>query len=108
CGTLPTGQLFQAHPVDYTPACLLLENFVNNRRQSAAMANIDMEREFGARVREVRTQQHLSLDELAERSGVSRAALSKIERGERNTSLANAVRIAEAFDLPLAHLLDAR
>lgn len=73
-----------------------------------AMTHVDMEREFGERVRHLRAQRHLSLAELAERSGISRAALSKIERGERNTSLANAVRIAEAFELPLARLLEAR
>lgn len=65
-----------------------------------------MEKDFGERVRHTRTEQRLSLEQLAERSGVSRAALSKIERGERNTSLGNAVRIAEALDTPLAQLLD--
>lgn len=65
-----------------------------------------MEKEFGERARRMRTERHLSLDELAERSGVSRAALSKIERGERNTSLGNAVRIAAALNVPLAQLLE--
>src|SRR5262245_57390503 len=67
---------------------------------------LHMEREFGERVRRIRLEQRLSLDELAERSGVSRAALSKIERGERHTRLGNAVRIAEALGIPLARLLE--
>lgn len=66
-----------------------------------------MKREFGERVRDTRLELQLSLDALAQRSGVSRAALSKIERGERTTSLGNAVRIAEALDTPLAQLLEA-
>lgn len=66
-----------------------------------------MEKEFGERVRSLRVQQRWSLEELAERSGVSRAALSKIERGERNTRLSNAVNIAEALDVPLDRLLEA-
>lgn len=65
-----------------------------------------MEKEFGERARRVRTEQQLSLEELAQRSGVSRAALSKIERGERDTSLSNAVRIATALGVPLAQLLE--
>ncbi|MGH3980845.1 MAG: helix-turn-helix domain-containing protein [Pseudonocardiaceae bacterium] len=64
-----------------------------------------MEREFGERVRHIRMEQRLSLDELAARSGVSRATLSKIERGERETRLGNALRIAEALQTPLAQLL---
>lgn len=47
----------------------------------------------------------MSLDELARRSGVSRAALSKIERGERNTSLVNALKIADALGAPLTELV---
>lgn len=65
-----------------------------------------MEKEFGERARRMRTEQHVSLEELARRSGVSRAALSKIERGERSTSLSNAVRIAAALGVPLAQLLE--
>lgn len=38
-------------------------------------------------------------------SGVSRATLSKIERGERNPSLSVAARVADAISVPLADLL---
>jgi transcriptional regulator with XRE-family HTH domain len=46
-----------------------------------------------------------SLAELAERSGVSRGAISKIERGESSPTASLLVRLADAFDLTLAGLL---
>ena len=46
-----------------------------------------------------------SLADLAERSGVSRGAISKIERGESSPTAGLLVRLAEAFDLTLAGLI---
>jgi len=46
-----------------------------------------------------------SLAELAERSGVSKAAISKIERSEVSPTAVILVRLATAFDLTLAGLL---
>ncbi|HET7742400.1 MAG TPA: XRE family transcriptional regulator [Mycobacterium sp.] len=60
---------------------------------------------FGKRVREIRHQSGLTLDALASRSGVSRAALSKIERCERSPGLEIAVKIADALGTNLAQLL---
>lgn len=60
---------------------------------------------FGPRIRRHRHQARLSLEALASISGVSRATLSKIERGERNPSLAVAARVADAIGIPLSDLL---
>lgn len=46
-----------------------------------------------------------SMTELAARSGVSKAAISKIERGEMSPTASVLVRLAHAFDLTLAGLL---
>ena len=46
-----------------------------------------------------------SLAELAERSAVSKAAISKIERGETSPTATVLVKLASAFDLTLAGLL---
>ncbi len=46
-----------------------------------------------------------SLADLAERSGVSKAGISKIERGEVSPTAIVLVRLAGAFDLTLAGLL---
>ncbi|WP_439681241.1 helix-turn-helix domain-containing protein [Embleya sp. MST-111070] len=60
---------------------------------------------FGASVRHRRRQAGLTLEALAEKSGVSRASLSKIERGERRPGLGTAVAIADALATPLSELL---
>lgn len=52
-----------------------------------------------------RHQARLTLETLAARSDISRAALSKIERGDRNPSLPVAVRVADALGVPLVELL---
>jgi transcriptional regulator with XRE-family HTH domain len=60
---------------------------------------------LGARLHEVRLKKGLTLEDLAERSGVSRAMLSKLERGEKNPTLVVAARIAQGLDTPLTSLL---
>lgn len=57
------------------------------------------------RVRLERDARGWSLADLAERSGVSKAAISKIERGEASPTAVILVRLAAAFDLTLAGLL---
>lgn len=79
---------------------------VEYREQDERESAVTPERAFGERVRRMRVQQRWTIDGLAERSGVSRAAISKIERGEHSTRLGNVVRIAEAFGVPPGQLLD--
>ena len=64
-----------------------------------------MENIFAHTVRQLRQARQLTLEQLAKTSGVSRAALSKIERAERSPSLTNALQIAEALHVPLAELI---
>lgn len=59
------------------------------------------------RVRELRKQRGWSLEQLAAASGVSRSMLSQIERNEANPTLAVTFRIAQAFGMTLAELLEA-
>jgi len=60
---------------------------------------------LGARVREMRKRRGMTLEVLAEKSGVSRAMISKLERGEKNPTLVVAARIAEGFGITLSGLL---
>lgn len=62
---------------------------------------------FGFRVRQLRAAKRLSLEDLAETSGVSRAMLSKIERGEANPTIGVAKRIAHALEISLSLLAGA-
>ncbi len=64
-------------------------------------------RQFGTRIRHLRATRGWSLASLAAASGVSRSMLSQIERNATNPTLAVALRIARAFGLDLAELLDA-
>jgi transcriptional regulator with XRE-family HTH domain len=63
---------------------------------------------LGERVRALRREQGLTLDLLAERSGVSRAMISKLERGERNPTLVVAAKIAEGLGVNLSRLVEER
>lgn len=60
---------------------------------------------LGARVKNLRRRQGLTLEELAAGSGVSRAMLSKVERGEKNPTLVVAARVAEGLGVGLSELL---
>lgn len=53
----------------------------------------------------MRREKGLTLEELAGRSGVSRAMLSKVERGEKNPTLVVAAKLAEGLGVPLSRLL---
>jgi len=59
----------------------------------------------GKRVRSLRESMHLSLRDLADRSGVSAPMLSQVERGETSPSLTVAGRIATGLELSLSQLL---
>ncbi|MDN6748428.1 MAG: helix-turn-helix domain-containing protein, partial [Brevibacterium sp.] len=62
-------------------------------------------RVFGARIRARRKYNDLTLNELAIRAGISRAALSKIERGEQDTSVSNAMGLSRALGVEVGELL---
>lgn len=61
--------------------------------------------QLAARLRLEREARNWSQADLAERSSVSKAAISKIERGEISPTAVTLVRLAGAFDLTLAGLL---
>jgi transcriptional regulator with XRE-family HTH domain len=60
---------------------------------------------LGERVRDLRRKRGLTLDLLAERSGVSRAMISKLERGEKNPTLVVAAKVAEGLGVRLSQLV---
>ena len=60
---------------------------------------------LGALIRAERTAGGLSLRELSERTSVSNAYLSQLERGMHEPSLRVMVAVAAALDVPLASML---
>jgi ribosome-binding protein aMBF1 (putative translation factor) len=61
--------------------------------------------EFGARVRAFRVQKGLSQEALALACGLDRSYIGGVERGERNISIINIHKIAEALGIPAGELL---
>jgi len=61
--------------------------------------------QFGERVRQLRNQRRFSQEELAYKTGLHRTYISDIERGNRNVSLENLKKIANAFGISLDVLL---
>lgn len=65
----------------------------------------DLSNRLAHRLRLERDSRSWSLADLAERSGVSKATISKIERAEVSPTAVVLVRLASAFDLTLAGLM---
>ena len=61
---------------------------------------------FGENLRQLRTTQGLSQESLAHLSGLHRTYIGSVERGERNISLVNIVRLAKALGVEVGRLLD--
>lgn len=71
-----------------------------------SMATHEQDVRFGNAVRTRRTQLGVTLDQLAETSGVSAAALSRVERGHLSPTLRNAIAIARGLGCELGELVE--
>ena len=66
----------------------------------------DMLSRLGRRIRHLRIQAGLTQEELGERADLHPTYLGGIERGERNLSFRNLIKLAEAFQIPLKSLVE--
>ncbi len=62
-------------------------------------------RRLGAAIKEARQELDLSQEKLAELAGLHRTYIGSIERGERNVSILNLLRIARALNVRVVELL---
>lgn len=69
------------------------------------MSNMTARQCFAQNLRHLRTSQGISQEELAYRSGLHRTYVGSVERGERNISIDNMERLANALSVDLASLL---
>jgi transcriptional regulator with XRE-family HTH domain len=71
---------------------------------SSGETEIKIEKKFGRLVRDLRGRAGYSQEELADIAGIHRTYLGGIERGERNPSLKNIERIANALKVSIDEL----
>ncbi|KKR85840.1 MAG: DNA-binding protein [Candidatus Woesebacteria bacterium GW2011_GWB1_41_10] len=65
-----------------------------------------LQRKFGKRLAEVRTEKGITQEGLSFETGVDRTYISYIERGERNPSLFMLSRLAKALKVRVNELVD--
>ncbi len=60
---------------------------------------------FGEKLRNIRLDLGYSQEELSFKTGLHRTYISSVERGERNISIANIKKLADALDLKMKDLV---
>lgn len=71
----------------------------------ATRESLIIQKAFGETLREERLKVMLSQEALADLCKLDRTYIGSVERGQRNLSLVNIVRIARALQIPPAALL---
>ncbi|MBR1425746.1 helix-turn-helix transcriptional regulator [bacterium] len=61
---------------------------------------------FGKRLREIRKQRKLTQEELAERIDLSTNFVGMVERGQRNTTIANVFKMSKALGIKLSKFFE--
>jgi DNA-binding XRE family transcriptional regulator len=74
--------------------------------QDGPAREMDTARTVGARIRELRQVQGWTQDEFAHRSGLHRAGVGAIERGERNVTLRTMRIVADTLGVRIADLTE--
>lgn len=70
------------------------------------MINESLIKEFGLRVKQLRSVKNISQEKLSFATGFHRTYIGMIERGERNISLTNIAVFAKVFEMTISELLD--
>lgn len=65
----------------------------------------DFSSDLGQQIRALRQSKGLTLEAIAQRSGISIGALSQVERGKGNPAFFTLIKIAHALEVPLTNLL---
>ena len=77
------------------------EKVLKNPEIKAEYDALEAEYDISQAMIDARNKQHITQKELAERTGITQADISRIENGTRNPSLAMVKRIAEGLGMRL-------
>ncbi len=65
---------------------------------------MDIKQKFWLKVKQIRKEQGISQEKLAEKSGLHRTYIWMIERGERNVTIENIEKVAKALGVSIQDL----
>lgn len=68
----------------------------------------DIRHLYGERLRQIRTEKGISQEALAAAADLHRTYVSSVERGERNVSIVNIARLADALSTPIRDFFPAK
>jgi ribosome-binding protein aMBF1 (putative translation factor) len=88
-------------PLPYPPHCLIFAGM----KSSYTKTEHNYLREVGLRIREARQNLGLSQETFAKTCDLDKTYISDVERGERNISILNLKKIADALKAPMAKLI---
>ena len=103
-GRRPGGQPDGGEVLGGNPRALCPRGGAGMRRREAVFGRA-MSSEFPARLRMLRERKRMTRKALGECCGLSKAAISKYERGEREPSASSLEKIADFFDVTTDSLL---
>ena len=80
----------------------LFDIFVNQKRSK----QMDLGRIIAMNLKQLRTERSLTLGQLAKESGVSKAILSDMEKGESNPTINTIIKVSKGLNVPYSRLME--
>lgn len=82
----------------------LFDIFVNRKRSKQMDWNLG--RIIAMNLKQLRTERSLTLGQLAKESGVSKAILSDMEKGESNPTINTIIKVSKGLNVPYSRLME--
>lgn len=79
-------------------------DFFNTKEDNSV--SMEITKAVGSTIRNLRTEQSLSQEELADLTNLHRTYISSVERGKRNISIKNLEKIAKALKVKISNILE--
>jgi len=105
-------QAIQMGICDYLPKPVQEDRLLESVNRSLSRRGIfltndeTINKAIGARLRQLRREQGLTTQQLANRVGVTQSQISQVETGRSAASVVTLYKIAQAFDMSLAEMLE--